>query len=220
MDAIKYFDSRLLSLYYTLTLIGISTAFFIIYNVYRKTYIKQMAIGYSINALGTLLIALRDYTPQFVSVVLGNLMVIGGIYMVYYGMARMFRFQGWRRPLMVTYGVFVALHLFFTYGSPNLVYRIMNFTSFSLIGSLYILIFSIKRMRVKFDYLVFMIFLTQFINVIVDGYRLNTTFYVQGLNALFGEGIALNLLFMYSIFISVVRVVCVMLYNTKEDLVQ
>lgn len=218
MTILSYLDSRLLNLYFTLTLFGISIAFYLVYSVYRKPYVKQMAIGYAINGFGTFLIVLRDYTFPFVSVILGNVLVMISLYMIYEAIVKMFQQKSYK-SILVAFGlIYIIMQIVLTYVYPSVVMRILLYSLFSFIGNGYVAIFGVKRLYKQFNIAIFIIVITQIFNGVVDVLRSVNGIKSISLQSLFSEGITLNLLFLYSIVISLIRVICVMLYNTKEDL--
>lgn len=218
MTILSYLDSRLLNLYFTLTLFGISIAFYLINTVYRKPYIRQMSIGYAINGFGTFLIVLRDFTFPLISVVMGNVLVMISLYMIYEAIVKMFHHKTYKSILVLFALIYAIVQIILTYIYPNVVLRILLYSLFSFIGNGYVVVFGFQKLKTQFSVPIFFLVLTQVLNAIVDVVRSLNGINRTSLQSLFSEGVTLNLLFLYSIVISLIRVICVMIYNTKEDL--
>lgn len=216
MDIIKYFDDRILGLLYAITLLGISLTFYMTYSIYKKPYMKQIVFGLFFNALGMLMIVSRDYVPAFISVILGNTLLICTIYIVYDGMVRMIKGNTHIKILLIISSIFPIIHLYFTYYNPNLTARIINFAVFDSFGALYLCAYYWKKLRSKFDYIISAIFWTHIIYVIVCFLRVYFTLLSINQTNLFSGTSILKYYFLYLIFLTITRIVCVTLYNTKD----
>lgn len=216
MDIVKYFDDRVLGVLYTVTLIGVSFTFLLTYSVYKKSYINQITLGLVLGAIGMILINMRDYISESLSIIIGNSLTIIGIYIIYDGMVVMIDRKTHLRILISLAALFSIIHVYFTWLNPNFGARVINFSFFNAIGAIYLSIQFFLRMIKKFEYIVFVIFATHIGSVFIDAIRVYEAFHLDKNSTLFIENYMLKYLFLYSIFITISRVVCVMLYNTKD----
>lgn len=216
MDIINYFDDRILGLIYAITLMGISLTFYMTYSLYRKPYMKQIVFALFFNSLGMLMIVSRDYVPVFISVILGNSILICTIYIVYDGMVRMIKGHTHIKLLIIISSVFPIIHLYFTYYNPNLTARILNFAIFDSFGALYLCTYYWKKLKWKTDYIISVIFGTHMVYIFVHCYRIYFTLVSTNQTNLFSGTSMLKYYFLYLIFLTITRVVCVTLYNTKD----
>lgn len=216
MGIVKYFDDRLLGIVYTITLIGVAFTFLLTYSVYKKSYINQITLGLVLGAIGMTLITMRDYIPEPLSIIIGNSLSIIGIYITYDGMAIMIERKTQLKFFLALAILFSIIHIYFTWLNPNFVARVVNFSLFNAIGAFYISTQFFLQIIKKFEYIVFVVFVTHAISLFIDGMRIYNAFQLERNSALFIENYMLKYLFLYSIFISITRVVCVMLYNTKD----
>ena len=107
-----------------LTLSGVMLYF----SVARKTYpgFHYWTLGFVSTSLGTILVCLRGSLPDFLTVIVGNMLVVAMPFMLYVGMAR-FAGVGLNRKLL--HSLLILLFLFFfiqaTYFFPNMQVRIV-----------------------------------------------------------------------------------------------
>jgi hypothetical protein len=84
-------------------------------------------VGVAATTVGVLLIMLRGTIPDWVSILVGNGLVVGGTLGVYIGLGLFFRAPVWRTPNYVLCALFVCLHGFFAFVHPSLWARTLNF---------------------------------------------------------------------------------------------
>lgn len=216
MDFVEYFDVRVLNALYASTQICIAVIFLLIYHVYKKSYINQMTVGSVIKAVGISLITFRFQIPIFFSVFLGNTFLIVGLYITYDGMVIMANQKGHVKKLITLSIIFSALHITFIYIYPNVTYRVINFSVFSILGALY-LVYQYSKVVFKFYQHVYLIIIVSHVgHIILMGYRIIDAFINNNMEILFTNKTLLKYIILYSIFISIGRVISVILYNTKD----
>lgn len=216
MNIIQYFDDRVLSMLFTSTLVGVAIIFLLTYSVYKKPYLNQITYGLVIVAIGMVFITLRDHIPSFMSIIMGNALSIGGIFCVYDGMVCMIGRKTHLRALAFATLIFTFIHLYFTYLTPSLVARIINFSFFESVGLIYLCFHYLLQMRKAFNYIMLTVFITHLGYIGIEFLRILNTVQNEGNTALFSGTSMLKYLFLYSTFLAIVRAVCVMLYNTKD----
>lgn len=216
MGIVRYFDDRVLGILYTVTLIGVAFAFLLTYSVYKKTYINQITLGLVLGAIGMTLITMRDYVSEALSIIMGNSLVVLGVYIIYDGMIIMIGRKTHVRIIFYVAALFSIIHMYFTYLNPNFVARVINFSLFNATGTFYLATQFFLKMIKRFEYIIFFVFITHMISLCLDVMRIFDVFKIDKTATLFIENYMLKYIFLYSIFISIVRVICVMLYNTKD----
>lgn len=216
MDIVKYFDDRVLGALYTVTLIGVAVTFLLTYSVYKKSYINQITLGLVLGAVGMILITMRDYISESLSIIIGNSLAIIGIYIIYDGMVIMIDRKTHLKILIAIATLFSIMHMYFTFVNSNFTARVINFSVFNAFGAFYISTQFFLQTIKKFEYIIFIVFVTHLISVFIDAMRIYDAFKLDRTGTLFAENYILKYLFLYSIFITISRVVCVMLYNTKD----
>ncbi|MGL5257682.1 MAG: hypothetical protein ACRC76_11630 [Proteocatella sp.] len=216
MDIVKYFDDRVLGALYTVTLIGVAVTFLLTYSVYKKSYINQITLGLVLGAIGMILITMRDYISESLSIIIGNSAAIIGLYIIYDGMVIMIGRKTHLKMLETIAALFSIMHMYFTFVNPNFTARVINFSVFNAFGAIYISTQFFLQTIKKFEYIIFIVFLTHLISVFIDAMRIYDAFKLDRTGTLFAENYILKYLFLYSIFIAIVRIICVMLYNTKD----
>jgi hypothetical protein len=219
MSIIDYFDDRILNILYSITQFGVALACLIVYSVFKKKYLNKISLGYLTNAIGISLITLRDIVPGFLSVWIANTLLVLGLYILYDGMAFMLHHN--RRTKLITYlaSAFAIIHFIFTFIQPNLGMRIINFSFFSTLGALYITLVGIRYLRYQFNTIVMTITITHFLHIIMNSLRIIDTLGQSEMTQLFSGISIFKYYILYSIFLSITRLTCIILYNTK-DLVQ
>lgn len=119
----------------------------------RKRYdgISFWLADYILQAVAQLLIVLRGYIPDFISMVISNTMVIMGIILFYIGLRRFAGRKGREAWLYLYIPAFMAVQAYFTFFMPSITFRSMNTSAgilvFSLLSS--ILMLSILRRELR-----------------------------------------------------------------------
>lgn len=75
---------------------------------------------------GMLFIALRGVLPDFISILFGNLLIIGGTVLLYIGLERFTGRQSSQIHNYVLLVIFISVHVYFTYVQPSLQARSIN----------------------------------------------------------------------------------------------
>lgn len=76
--------------------------------------------------LGITLIAFRGVVPDFLSIILGNIFVVGGPLLGYFGLEKFVGIKTSRWRYYILFSVFICVHVFYTYGQNNLEIRNLN----------------------------------------------------------------------------------------------
>ncbi len=111
------FDMKTITFGYVISNALITVFITVLWSQNRKRYagLEFWLIDYLLQFIGLGLNSLRGVLPDFVTVILANTMIVGGIFILYIGLER---FVGKARPQIHNYlllGVFVGLMLYFTY---------------------------------------------------------------------------------------------------------
>jgi len=120
----------------------------------RKRYdgISFWLADYILQAIAQLLIVLRGYIPDFISMVISNTMVIMGIIFFYIGLRRFTGRKGRESWLYLYIPAFMAVQAYFTFFMPSLTFRSMNTSAgilvFSLLSSIFMLSIPNRELRV------------------------------------------------------------------------
>jgi diguanylate cyclase (GGDEF)-like protein len=127
------------------TLIFISTSIAAIFAVglfaFGKTQkefkgFASLALATALFSLGPFLIGYRDVLPDFITIVLANLLNIVGIILYYEGVCRFLnRPSRYHILSAITFLVSLAFFLYFTYGSPSVNNRILTYSAIQMIVS-------------------------------------------------------------------------------------
>jgi len=81
---------------------------------------------YAMQFVVILLVALRGFVPDFVSIVVSNALVIGGTILLYMGLERFVGRRTSQVHNLILLGVFISIHSFFTFIQPSLLIRTIN----------------------------------------------------------------------------------------------
>jgi len=87
----------------------------------------------ALQAGGALLIVLRGAVPDFVSMVVGNLMILGGIIVIYIGLQRFVGRTGTQIHNYVLLAIFIPIQTYFTLSQPSLEIRSILVTALTVI---------------------------------------------------------------------------------------
>jgi signal transduction histidine kinase len=79
-----------------------------------------------VQLLAVLLIVLRGRLPDFVSIVIGSLLVIGGTLLLYIGLERYVGKPSSQRHNYILLAIFIFIHVYFTFTQPSLRARNIN----------------------------------------------------------------------------------------------
>jgi PAS domain S-box-containing protein len=117
---------------------------------YRKRFagVNHWMLSYTLISAGMLLLILRTILPSFFSVLLGNLSIASGVFILHMGLER---FIGKTRTVnhnFILLAVFTAIHIYFTYLSPSQYARVINLSIFMVlifIQAAWLTLFSVKN---------------------------------------------------------------------------
>jgi PAS domain S-box-containing protein len=84
-------------------------------------------LNFVCQTLGILLIALRGLTPDWLSIISGNALIIAGAVIMYAGLNRFLGMNVSQRWNCILLAVFILVQIFFTYMRPHVEVRILNF---------------------------------------------------------------------------------------------
>src|SRR4030042_723016 len=119
-----------------------------------------------LQAGGALLIVLRGLVPDFVSMVVSNTMILGGIVIIYIGMER---FVGKRSSQIHNYvllAVFISIATYFTLIQPNLEARSLNIAVMTVIFTFQCFWLLVHRVAPDMRHM------TRFVGIVFGGYAL------------------------------------------------
>ncbi len=86
------------------------------------------AAGFWLYTAGIALLILRDIVPDMMSIILGNVLIIAGAFMILAGLERFTGRRGTHFHTIAIVAVFFAVQIFFTYVHPDLSARVINFS--------------------------------------------------------------------------------------------
>lgn len=85
-------------------------------------------LNFALNFVGLLLLALRGKIPDFLSILIGNILLAAGTLLLYIGLARFLGRKARQLHNYILLGIYVALQAWFIYGFPNLHFRTLLFS--------------------------------------------------------------------------------------------
>lgn len=94
----------------------------------RKQFngVDKWMIAYIIRYAGTILVILRNVAPSFVSIVISNMLLALGLYILLIGLEEFLRLKSRHIHNVILLFLFSMVHIYFTYQKPNLLIRRMN----------------------------------------------------------------------------------------------
>lgn len=216
MDFVNYFDDRVINILYAVTQVSIAVIFLLIYSVYKKKYLNKITVGFSLNAIGIFLITMRQYIPNFASILVGNVLLIVGLYIVYDAMVEMISGkENFKRMLRLGF-LFGITHLIFVYILPDVRLRIVNYSIFAILGAIYLILEYIKSLYNHFESILLIVVVSHIIQVGFLLTRIINAVADQDMQILFSNSNILKYFILYSILLSIIRVISVIMYNTKD----
>jgi PAS domain S-box-containing protein len=103
----------------------------------RYPEIFFLTLGMSSCALGNIFQMLRTVMPITLSIMLGNPLMIGGLFMLAYGIRRHLGKNTRALSMVILLCVFSVTHAVLTFVFPNLILRITNFSIFIILASVF-----------------------------------------------------------------------------------
>ncbi|HOO35502.1 MAG TPA: PAS domain S-box protein [Smithella sp.] len=94
----------------------------------RAPEIILWLIDYILQFAGIMLIALRGILPDFMTIVVANLFIVGGTVILYEGLCRYVGQESRQKHNYVMLAIFTSVHIFFTYIAPHMGLRTINFS--------------------------------------------------------------------------------------------
>jgi len=121
-------DMKTAVLCYAITYAVCALAMAIIWYQSRKSFagISFWLVGLTLQSVGAIVIVFRGLVPDFISIVLANTMIMGGIVIIYIGLER---FVGKRSSQIHNYillAIFIFIQTYYTFIQPNLLARTLN----------------------------------------------------------------------------------------------
>jgi diguanylate cyclase (GGDEF)-like protein len=145
-------DIRTLLIANAMSIFIISIAFsFISRSQKLSSCLQYISTAFLALASGITLVALRNIIPDFFSVVISNTLIVTWIFLIWRAMNY---FQGTTYPLksaLISFFLFIALFLFYTYITPNFIFRIIIVSLMIAIVSLFIARDIYKNTQHKFS---------------------------------------------------------------------
>ena len=117
----------------------------------RKRFagLDYYAASFVVNFIGIIFLGLRDILPDFVSLFLGNILLLDAILFLYIGISRFLGIKIKQTYNIILLAVYSCLQLYFIYISPSLNYRIILFSAVETVLCMQItwMLFSVKDLR-------------------------------------------------------------------------
>jgi diguanylate cyclase (GGDEF)-like protein/PAS domain S-box-containing protein len=114
-------DMRTVMLLYAITNVVCAVFIAILYNRNRHfAGVSLWLIDMVLQAIGVILIVLRGIVPDFFSIIISNTMIISGILIIYIGLERFIEKKSSQIHNYILVGVFISIHVYFTYIRPSL----------------------------------------------------------------------------------------------------
>ena len=97
----------------------------------RKRFagLDYYAASFVVNFIGIIFLGLRDILPDFVSLFLGNILLLDAILFLYIGISRFLGIKIKQTYNIILLAVYSCLQLYFIYINPSLNYRIILFSA-------------------------------------------------------------------------------------------
>lgn len=95
----------------------------------RSPEIILWLIDYILQFAGIMLIMVRGILPDFVTIVIANLFIVGGTVILYEGLCRYVGQESRQKHNYVMLAIFIAVHVFFTSIYPHMGLRTINFAA-------------------------------------------------------------------------------------------
>ncbi|MEG0370821.1 MAG: PAS domain S-box protein [Clostridium sp.] len=136
------------------SVINILSFFILCFNMKLNKNIREFKlwiIGNGLNSLGVLLLIVREISSnQFITVVVGNELIILGTICIYIGIMRFVNEKVNYRMITLSYVAFTIVYIYLTYFNDNIVLRIIVFSFFI---SIYIILAGLIILKNKDYYL-------------------------------------------------------------------
>ncbi len=216
MDFISYLSDINLNIALTITYFVLMVVFLIILQIYKKRYFMILVLGYIIKTSAFLVIYFRGIFPDFLTVVIGNVLIITSEFILIYGILMIMGIKVRIKPFVILITVFTVFHIYFTYITPSVNVRIVNFSSIMIILSVYYLIKSIKYLRTNFQATILIISLSYLIFIPYHTFRIINSIGYEEINSLFRGSSILKGYILFSIIIAVIRAASIMTFHTKK----
>jgi len=216
MQFLEFFSDINLNIILAMCYFAILGVLCIIYPLYKKEYIKLLIIGHALIAVAILMLSLRNIAPDIISVVIGNMFLLAGEYLIIVGFLKLINKKLKHKYFITSYVVFTIIHIYFTYFVPNVNYRIINFSIFMIFAITIILISYLGKLKHQSDIPYMVIWLTYLLFSLNHLVRLTNAIAYEVIDELFRDANILKTYILISIIICIVRIISILIINTKD----
>lgn len=213
---LDYINDRTLTLAYIITQACVLFIFAIIYPVYKKKYLMTLLIGFALTSIGLIFILFRASIPDFMSVIMGNLLVYIGFCILTIGFNEIIGKETNRKLLIGLVITFSSIHVFLTYGYPNVGARIISYSFFILVAYFMVIIPYINYSRRKFSGSVIGIIFSYILLSLSSLQRMINALQLENVSSLFRGAAVFKTFLLVSILVSIIQIICILTLNTKD----
>lgn len=105
----------------------------VLFSLWKQTHGRYKGLDYIMssfanNFIGIALLALRGMVPDFISIVLGNVLLVGGILLLFIGLAKFLNRKFTQIHNLALMGLYIVLQTWLVYAQPHLQSRIILFS--------------------------------------------------------------------------------------------
>ncbi len=148
MDFIYTLDIWTLNLIFMLLHVSVTFVSLLMLFVYRKAYLKPLALGYTMSITGFVLLALQGQINPFLSIIISNTLVITGAYLIGHGLLLIIGRRIPSKFILCVTSIHFIVFLYLTYYSPNMPMRVVWMSLETIVLTAYVgLLFFIDHIR-------------------------------------------------------------------------
>ncbi|MBI9013247.1 MAG: hypothetical protein JEZ08_13525 [Clostridiales bacterium] len=195
MQFLEYFNDLNLNIILAMCYFVILGVLCIIYPLYKKEHIKFLIIGHALIAIAISMLSLRNIAPDIISIVIGNMLLLGGEYLIIVGFLKAVNRKIKYKYLITSYVIFTIIHIYFTYVVPNVNYRIVNFSVFMILAIMMFMISYMGKLKHQSDIPYVVIWLTYLLFILNHFARMINAIAYEVINQLFRDANILKLIY-------------------------
>lgn len=216
MKFLDFFNDQTLNTILGMSFIVIISVLMIIYPINKKEHYKKLLIGYGISSIAVALLSFQGSLPIIVTVIVANTSLLIGEFYIIQGFLEMGNRIIELKFFIVLIVLFSTTHIYFTYFSPSVNCRIINFSICMIFAMvLFIIKFTpivLERRNIPFA----MIWFTYIILISNNLIRMINAFGSENIPQLFRGANILKAYLLSSIFVNMVRIISILITNTKD----